>query len=75
VSYVIWTSGHEPGPPIATLEAARQELAELVAESLAECRRKFGQATKVRHSEDSYTVTIGDRHSVSIWATHSIIKL
>lgn len=75
MSWLLVTSGYDPGPPIDDIAEARQVLGEAVAESLAACRRKFGQATKVRLCEDSYSILIGDRHSVSRWATHTLVKL
>lgn len=62
--------GHE----FSELTNARGHLGVLVEESLAECRRRFGRATKVKNGDDNYTIKIGDQHSVSDWATHCIIK-
>jgi hypothetical protein len=73
--YAVMTSGYYQCPEFSTLEEARKVLAEFVANSLADCRARFGQAAKIKNGEDNYTIRIGGAQGFNVWATHWIQSL
>ncbi len=72
--YLVITSGYDGGEEFSNLTKAREHLAKLVDQSLTDCKRRFGCATKVKNGEDNYTIKIGSRDSASNWVTHCILK-
>jgi hypothetical protein len=75
MTHTILSLGYDGGPEFPTLEKAKSALTEIVNEALEACRKRFGKATKIKIGENSYKILIGDKHSVSVWSTHTILKL
>jgi len=74
MTYVVQTGGHYQCPEFRDLEEARTLLKELVAEGLAAARRKSTEATKHRHSRDSYEITLGTSWRSALWNRYFIIR-
>jgi len=58
---------------VASLSAARAELRAVVAEELAAARRKSKQATKHKHSDDNYEITLGPDRRSALWTRITLI--
>lgn len=72
--YTINTSGYYDCPTTHTQKQARELLKQMVKESAEACKRRFGESTIVKYSDDNYTIKIGGKYSTAIWASHSISK-
>jgi hypothetical protein len=73
--YSINSLGYQNQVEYNTIEEARAALREMVEGDLIDCRRRYGSACKVETGKDSYTVKVGNAQSVSVWSSHSIVKL
>ena len=70
--YFLYHQGYDCPPSFATLAEARAALKSAAADSLAECKRRYGKAVCVSF-EDTREILIGDRQSVSRWAMIAIV--
>lgn len=73
MTYVVQTGGHYQCPEFRDIEEARALLKELVADGLAAARRKSPEASKYRHSRDSYEITLGRSCCSALWNRYFII--
>lgn len=74
MAFQIVSQGYTDGPTAPTVEEARKKLIEIARDELAACKRRYGNATLVKRSPDSYEVLIGNRQSVSRWSSHAIVS-
>ena len=73
--HTVHTRGYGNCPQFTSIEEAGEYLQLLVAESLAKARRRgHRQATKQRHSDTNYSITLGPDKRSTLYAQHFIVS-
>lgn len=73
--FIVQSYGYTHCPEFNTLPAARAYLRGLVAEELANARRKSKTARKHLLGRDSYSITLGSDSRSALWSQHNIANL